>query len=208
MVMSRNDWFRNTDWNPQVEAQFFARLARARKKATYLRIQANTLATSNPSVALKLLDHYFTLDDPFQAAQAWVDQAHAFLALGEEQKAVDSFERALTREREFPLLLTQAAVELPYLIATTRRREQYARAMELSTLKRTWLFASQHFKRETSLALILADLGEAEAARAHADLALKCAGQRAPGMSHHPGLGLVGTRYESTLVMLRALIGS
>ncbi len=55
------DWYRNTAWDDAIEASFFAKLARARQKAQYVRIQANTLAPTKPDVALRLLDHLFQL---------------------------------------------------------------------------------------------------------------------------------------------------
>jgi hypothetical protein len=71
--MNSKDWFRNTDWNAEIEKAFFEKLRRARDKSQYIRIQASTLASSNPEVALKLLEHYFALGDKFDYAQAYVD---------------------------------------------------------------------------------------------------------------------------------------
>ena len=67
--MSAEDWFRNRDWNDKIEAAFYEKLRRARRKEQYLRIQACILADSCPKVALKLLDEYFELKDDFDHAQ-------------------------------------------------------------------------------------------------------------------------------------------
>lgn len=48
--MSREDWYRNTSWNDQIQAEFEARLKRSRgnfHKAQYLRIQASYLLNSS-----------------------------------------------------------------------------------------------------------------------------------------------------------------
>ena len=48
--MSKEDWYRNTNWNDQIEAEFEARLKRSRgnyHKAQYLRIQASYLLDSD-----------------------------------------------------------------------------------------------------------------------------------------------------------------
>ena len=48
--MSKEDWYRNTNWNDQIEAEFEARLKRSRgnyNKAQYLRIQASYLLGSD-----------------------------------------------------------------------------------------------------------------------------------------------------------------
>jgi tetratricopeptide (TPR) repeat protein len=111
--MSRNDWYRNTVWNDQISNLFFTKLARARDKSQYLRIQASTLAPAHPEVALELLRRYFALGEHFDQAQAYVDQATAYVALGEQQRAVEAYERAHARERKFPNARTPAVIDLP-----------------------------------------------------------------------------------------------
>src|SRR5690349_22700680 len=97
-----DDWFRNTEWNESVALAFEQKLKRARRKSQYLRIQACTLARHDPKVALELLERYFALGDDFDHAQAYVDQANAYLALGDVDAAIRSYESALERERAFP----------------------------------------------------------------------------------------------------------
>jgi hypothetical protein len=66
---SSDDWYRNTEWSEEIAERFEAQLKRARRKARYLRIQACTLAWSDPLVALRLLDRYFDLGDDFDHAR-------------------------------------------------------------------------------------------------------------------------------------------
>jgi hypothetical protein len=100
--LSRHDWCRNTEWNADIETAFFAKLRRARDKKQYLRIQACTIAKSQPQVALRLLDEYFALGEHFDQAQAHVDRATAQLALAEAEKAIESYEAALASRARIP----------------------------------------------------------------------------------------------------------
>ena len=101
------DWFRNTTWNTSIERAFDDKLRRARRKEQYLRIQACTLAGSHPVIALKLLDRYFALPNDFDHAQAHVDRATAYLALGRVIDALAAYEDALTRPYRVTFFLRQ-----------------------------------------------------------------------------------------------------
>ena len=113
--MARDDWFRNTDWTPQIEQHFFAKLSRARDKNQPLRIQASMFAQRYPEVALRLLERYFELGDHFDQGQAHVDRARAYLALGDANAAIAAYEAALARENEYPKVTTQALARLAFL---------------------------------------------------------------------------------------------
>jgi tetratricopeptide (TPR) repeat protein len=168
------DWFRNKTWDDTVERAFNAKLRRARGKGQYLRIQASTLATSHPLVALRLLDLYFALPEDFDHAQAHVDRATAYLALGRTRDAVDAYEAALAREAAFPKLQTQAYLNLPYLVATLGLKELYDRAVTLLDEHQNRLvFPVDHFRWNVSYALIASDLGEAATSRVYASKALR-----------------------------------
>lgn len=194
--MGRDDWYRNREWSPEIEAQFSAKLKRARDKAQYLRIQACSLKNSHPETALMLLERYFALGDDFDRAQAYVDQADALLALGEIEAALTSYERALTREQEFPNALTQAYLELPFLIATTRRQDKYQRALEvLSQAQSRLMFPVDRFKWHAAHALISEATGADDAARRHARAALENAYAEHSGFRYHASVGLVGSKY-------------
>lgn len=100
--MGRDDWWRNTSWNEDIEAAFFNKFARARNKSFYLRNQARFLASSHPEVALRLLDHYFALGADSSEAEAHFYRARAHVALRSMDAAVIAFEAALAREDAVP----------------------------------------------------------------------------------------------------------
>lgn len=153
-----NEWFRNTTWSEAIEQVFEKKLRRARHKEQYLYIQAATLTNSHSEVALRLLDRYFELPDDFDHASAHFTRAMAFLALERINDAANSYEAALAREAEFPNLLTEAYIALPYMIATHRLQHLYDRALQLLlAYKARLMFPIDHFRWHASRALIAAE---------------------------------------------------
>ena len=204
--MSSDDWYRNTDWNGEIAERFEARLNRARRKAQYLRIQACSLARSEPRVALQLLDRYFELGDDFDHAQAYVDQATAYRSLGQLENAVESYEQALHREAKFPNLQTEAYLELPFLIATTPIPERFDQAQSLlDQFPARLMFPVDVFRWNAAYALILAARSQESEASAYAQAALDAAGKEKSGLRYHQNLGLVGGRYPDLVRELRRI---
>lgn len=190
--MGTEDWYRNADWNTQIESAFFAKLRRARDKSQYLRIQACTLAEKHPHAALRLLDEYFELGDHFDMAQAYVDSATAFLALEKPSDAIASYEAALTREAEYPGLQTRAFIDLPYLIAERKIQAKFDRALELLDLyKERVKFPIDRFKWNAAGAIIQASNSNYREARSLANAALNAAAETESGFRFHPKIGLV-----------------
>jgi tetratricopeptide (TPR) repeat protein len=201
--MTAEDWYRNTEWTERIAARFEEKLRKARRKEQYLRIQASTLAARHPEVALALLDRYFALRDDFDHAQAYVDRATALLSLDRMEDAIASYEAALNREDLFPNLLTQAYVDLPYLVAVREVETRYDRALELlDKHKARLMFPVDHFKWHAARALISASRHDQTSAKAHAKLALEAASRDKSGFQHHPGVGLVTSRQNEVLQRL------
>jgi tetratricopeptide (TPR) repeat protein len=204
--MSSDDWYRNTEWNAEIAQRFEARLKRARRKAQYLRIQACSLARSQPRVALQLLDRYFELGDDFDHAQAYVDQATAYRSLGQPADAVNSYEQALRREAEFPKLQTQAYLELPFFIATTPIPEKFDQARSLlDEFRARLMFPVDVFRWNAAYALILAARSQESEASAYAQAALEAAAKEKSGFRYHQSLGLVGGEHPGLVQELRRI---
>jgi tetratricopeptide (TPR) repeat protein len=207
--LASDEWFRNSDWNPSVEAKFNEKLGRARRKSQYLRIQACYLAKNHPQAALALLDKYFSLGEDFDFAQAFLDQGTAYLALGRFDDALRSLENALNREREFPNVKTNAWSEFAMLVATMNIKAQFTKALQvLSENQGRLTFPVEKFTWHAASALILAAQGERKRAREHATRALEAARATHSGFRYHPTVGLVGSTYETLRDKLIELSGA
>lgn len=204
--MAGDQWFRHANWNEAAALAFEERLRRARRKSQYLRIQACTLAATYPLVALDLLDRYFALGDDFDFAQAYVDRATAYLALGKVEAAVQSYEAALAREEAFPNLRTGAYLDLPYQVALHALADRYDQALTmLSAAEDKLMFPVDHFKLHAAKAIIFSAQGNEIAARVDAKAALEAAARVHSGFRYHPENGLVSERHVRALAQLQGL---
>lgn len=205
--MGRDDWFRNTDWNSEIETAFFERLRRARDKAQYLRIQASYLSKSHPRAALRLLDEYFLLGEHIDLAQAHVDKAAALLALGDLDGALSSYEDALERERRFTHLKTQAYLSFALLVVNARKADRYSRALQVLDAHRDCpRLPVERYTAHGARALILQELGRTDEARSSAKSARAAAAETQSGFRHHQTLGLVGRTDDEFSSRVAALV--
>lgn len=198
--MASEDWYRQEEWSPEIEAVFFEKLRRARRKAQYLGIQAHILARRQPRVTLRLIDEYFKLEDHTFDAGAHETRAEAYLELGEIEKAIDSYDAALAREEAFPNVGTRVYLDFPYLIATKRIEGLYYRALDILSAKRDQLtFPVDHFLWHAAHALIFSNSGRNKEARKHAIQAFEAAQMGHSGFPRHPNIGLVGDRHGAVI---------
>ena len=205
--MARDDWFRNKKWDAATEAHFNEKLRRARDKAQPLRIQASYLENIDPNASLALLDRYFALGPHWDMASAFLNQAEAYLALREQEKALSSLERALQRERDFPNLKTQAWSRYALLIAENKLEPLYDKALHVlkenpvSSLS----FPVDGFLWNAAFALIADSTGQRKQAMETAVRALEFSALTHSGFRYHPHAGLVEGRYGELKDELRRL---
>ena len=205
-------WFRCTEWNEQCEAEFFARLKRARRKSQYLAIQALTLAgTGRPELAATALslvelfvqEHY----DSFFASGAFSTKARALGILGRWEDAFQAFEDALAARRAMPHVIDDVWLDYPLAIARRRARDRYQRALDVLNEfmgPRALVLPVQEFHYFAALALISADEGDREGTSRWAGRALAAARRQAP-FSRHPDVGLVGATDAELQIELERL---
>lgn len=185
---------------------FFEKLKRARRKEQYLRIQACTIASTEPDVALSLLEQYFQLKDDFDHARAYCDMATAYIAKGQIKNAISSYVKALERESVFPNLKTEAYILYPMLIVEYKLTDLYQSANEaLDEHQERVMFPVDHFRWHAAKAIISADSGNNEQAVNHAGHALDAAQIKKSGFRFHQSLGLVGKEYKGVVNELRAI---
>jgi tetratricopeptide (TPR) repeat protein len=195
--MSREDWYRSSDWNEVIAQAFFAKLRRARDKSQYLRIQASYLAEKHPDVSLDVIDQYFALGDHFDLASAHLVRATAFLSLGSTDEAIAAYEAALAQEQLRPNLLTEAYIQLPFLVATQELEAHYQRAIFLlDEHKQRLIFPVDRFRWDAAQALIALAQGRSTEAAEYSRRALATAAEDHSGFRYHPNVGLVGKSYD------------
>jgi hypothetical protein len=124
---SRDDWFRSAAWSAADQEAFFAKLARSRKSGgQHLRIKALSLQQAGLfAAALELLSR-FSQDYPghFDTAQALLQQAECFTALGRLEEGETSFRAALRHEQNDGSVKTLAWIDFPWFIVKHGRHSR------------------------------------------------------------------------------------
>lgn len=205
--MSNPDWYRNSDWSPEIAERFEARLARSRtQKAQYLRIQGSILKERHPAQAIALLERCIAEGDPAFIAHAHAEMADASYRLGDVEAALRAFEAAMEQEAAEPMFRTNAPLDYAFLVALHERAERYDRALAVLDAAGEGFLPSMTFEAAAARALIHSARGEADAARPAAVRALDqldCAGP-IPG---YPEVGAVPENDHPLFERLRAIAG-
>lgn len=127
-----SDWYRRSDWNEEIAADFEARLKRARpsSRAQYLSLQGYTLIASNPPLAEALLERAIASGEPSEVPRAACYLALSRVAQGKVDEAIQAYEIAISAERHAPAFRSTARVDQAFLIASFQRSEQYGKALD------------------------------------------------------------------------------
>lgn len=171
--MSDENWYRNCDWTPEIEAAFTQRIGKARaQKAQYLMLQGQALISRHPDVAARLLRQSIALENEFHLNQANCYLGLAELASGNVDAALTAYEAALEAQLRFPFVQTGAPLDYAFAVAWFARSERYEAALQILEAVKPSVFPGADFQVHSAHALILADLGSENDARTKAHSAL------------------------------------
>ena len=151
------EWFRNTEWNDDAEAAFYARLGRARSKAQYLNIQAYTLLASHPQVAASLARRAIECADDTETARAGLYLGTALAVGGDLDGAISALEDAIEAEQREPMFRTAAHLDQALLVALARRVDMYDLALDRLDGERVLPLQDQPLSALIDQALIVSD---------------------------------------------------
>jgi tetratricopeptide (TPR) repeat protein len=180
------DWFRNTDWDEAIAAEFERRLARSRQPAQHLVLQGYTLLTRHPDLAERLLERAILLGDPQQTARAALYRGTALAILGRFDAAIEALELAMATEVRFPEVRTGAWLDHALLVSFARREADYGAALERLSEERALPFEEQSPTALIADTLMRGAQGQDVAQAAQAALELLGHGAPMPtaGLSH------------------------
>ncbi len=211
--MGREDWYRNEEWNSEIENRFLERLDRSRgQRDQQLKIQIQTLAERFPCDALRLVDTYNnTRTNEVWDLEVIAASAKAYEKLGKLNKALDEYRSILQHDESQPFFPAYVLLDAPFLIARKGEISEFPFAFDLllraekSLSKQGLNFAVQRFLYHACHALIRQRSGQKEQAKEHAVAALSEAGVRASGLRYHRKVGLVGDEHKTTVLALKSI---
>lgn len=203
--MAAEDWYRNREWNFEIEAKFREKLRRARQKDQYLRIQASYIQANYPDAAMALLTDFFALGENSESAQAYYQVAEIELGFENTPAALSALSHALAIERKGGCHKTDAWVCYVLLILEHRLDQNYNEALQLLDEQNFLIFPYHRFVWNAARALIFERQGALPEARESARNALQASEQAESGFRYHPKIGLVGNKYPELRLELQKL---
>ncbi len=167
------EWYRNTDWNEEIAADFEKRLARSRgQKVQNLSLQGYHLLAKHPAVARTLLERAVAMNDPFETHRALSFLALAHVACGDIDLALDLYEDALKRQAGQPGFVAVQPSDYLFLVGMFQRADRLATALPLADMLPDEGMFGIDPQSFTAKALIMALADRGEEARRYAQLAL------------------------------------
>lgn len=213
----QREWYRRQTWTEADQADFRARLGKARKenRPQYLRIQAGTLMGSGNqclSPAIALLDEVIAdHSQSFEVATALAEKGACLRRLGNIAGAANAYAASVAQMRAVPKMQSQDGwLDYGLLVATERLSQRYADALEVLeefSTSSPFMLPADWFKVHASRALIFAELQRDDEAAAEASTALSAMEHRNSGVAHHPSIGLIGDGYSNLRDRLDRIAG-
>jgi hypothetical protein len=120
---------------------------------------------------------------------------------------VGAYEAALAVENQRPRYLTNAYLDLPFVVAVHGIKPRYEQSLRLLEQHQSRpMFPVDHFRWHAAHALISLKLGRVPAAREHAHRALNAAAENHSGFRYHPSIGLAGKCLAKVLQQLSDIV--
>lgn len=192
MVMGNNDWYRNKNWDDQIESAFRARLKRSRGdyyRTQYLRIQGSYLLSSdtpaNHTVGLSLMKEVLTEypdnDDTI------ANKFDALSELGDYYFKRDRFDQAYEYYKKAIVLDANHTPDQSHAIlghiksaVLLKQQQDYTYCESLLEKVGEPVFPAQAYDLYLTFAMLYDAMGCAEAAKQYAATALKASEQSSP----------------------------
>jgi tetratricopeptide (TPR) repeat protein len=205
--MSKDDWFRNTDWNDQIESEFEARLKRSRtnyNKAQYLRIQASYLLDSSlTKIQKRGIQFMERLINDFP--EETFSTIHGHEQLGDFYLKNEDYQKA---EKHFRIVTDHyhsntrssttglADLKLSETILLSNQEDKFQEAYELSTSKfdetgGRLMLNDQKFYYATLMANLCLRMGKSEEGSEYANSALQLSTITEPQFNRHKTVGII-----------------
>jgi len=197
------EWYRKKTWTKTDEAEYFAKLGRARKdgRPEYLKIQAiEFVETKDPillDVAELLIKKLFIdyPDDKFERSSCLETLGDIYKYRQQFDMAIEYYKNAIDFEKTYPQVLTQAYLEYSELVVKHKKQDQY-NFVEKIVLKRVKgsIFPNEKYKAFSILSILSYYKGDNEKSAQYAELADKNASAETSGLTYHKYLGIVTER--------------
>jgi tetratricopeptide (TPR) repeat protein len=198
-----SDWFRRSTWSQEDEIEFFKKLKRSQKhnRPQYLRVQAYCLYETKDQELLRIAESLAckVLTDCLDAEfiNNEIAPTHNLLGniheeLGEDDKAIMHYQKALEQERVYSNVRTDAYLDYAEIIVKTKRTELFSEAEKIlhEQVERAY-FPAQKYKLFIILAIISKHRGDDTEAQKYMLLAKQNADADTSGLRYHKTLGLV-----------------